>query len=51
MRLDSDRSNALFTDARNPLGTGLNNSQNGWYVGARLDLAMSKNTWGKMNGT
>ncbi len=23
MRLDSDRSNALFTDARNPLGAGL----------------------------
>jgi hypothetical protein len=51
MRLDSDRSNALFTDARNPLGAGLNNSQNGWYVGAWLDLAMSKNAWGMMNGT
>ena len=51
MRLDSDRSNALFTDARNPLGAGLNNSQNGWYVGAWLDLALSKNAWGMMNGT
>ncbi len=51
MRLESDRSNALFTDAGNPLGAGLNNSQNGWYVGAWLDLAMSKNAWGMMNGT
>src|SRR5512132_1782350 len=51
MRLDSDRSNALFTDARNPLGAGLNNSQNGWYVGAWLDLALSKNGWGMMDGT
>ena len=51
MRLDSDRSNSLFTDAGNPLGTGLNNSQNGWYVGAWLDLALSKDAWGMMNGT
>ncbi|WHZ24280.1 MAG: hypothetical protein OJF47_003392 [Nitrospira sp.] len=51
MRLDSDRADNLFTDARNPLGAGLNNSQNGWYVGAWLDLALSKNAWGMMNGT
>ena len=51
MRLDSDRSNSLFTDAGNPLGTGLNNSQNGWYDGAWLDLALSKDAWGMMNGT
>jgi hypothetical protein len=51
MRLDSDRSNSLFTDAGNPLGAGLNNSQTGWYVGAWLDLALSKNAWGMMNGT
>lgn len=51
MHLDSDRSNALFTDARNPLGAGLNDSQNGWYVGAWLDLALSKGSWGLMDNT
>ena len=51
MRLNSDRSDNLFTDARNPLGAGLNDNQNGWYVGAWLDLAMSKDAWGMMNGT
>ncbi|MFO0775338.1 MAG: hypothetical protein U0172_11810 [Nitrospiraceae bacterium] len=50
MRLDSDRANALFTDARNPLGAGLNNSNNGWYVGAWLDLVMSKDAWGMKEG-
>lgn len=38
MRLNSDRADNLFTDARNPLGAGLNDNQNGWYVGAWLDL-------------
>lgn len=42
VRLDSDRSNALFTGARNPLGAGTNDGQNGWYVGAWLDLVLSK---------
>lgn len=51
MRLDSDRSDALFTDARNPLGAGLNNSQNGWYVGAWLDQGLTKDAWGVMKGT
>lgn len=51
MRLNSDRADNLFTDARNPLGAGLNDNQNGWYVGAWLDLAMSKDAWGMMNGT
>src|SRR5690606_10968740 len=51
MRLNSDRADNLFTDARNPLGAGFNDNQNGWYVGAWLDLAMSKDAWGMMNGT
>ncbi|ALA60366.1 hypothetical protein [Nitrospira moscoviensis] len=51
MRLDSDRSNALFTDARNPLGEGLNNSQGGWYVGAWLDQGLTKDAWGLLKGT
>ncbi|MGC3973382.1 MAG: hypothetical protein QM771_03245 [Nitrospira sp.] len=51
MRLNSDRADNLFTDARNPLGAGLNNNQNGWYVGAWLDLAMSKDAWGMMDRT
>lgn len=51
MRLNSDRADNLFTDARNPLGAGLNDNQNGWYVGAWLDLALSKDAWGLMNGT
>ena len=51
MRLNSDRADNLFTDARNPLGAGLNDNQIGWYVGAWLDLALSKDTWGMMNKT
>jgi hypothetical protein len=50
MRLNSDRSNELFTDARNPLGIGRNDGQTGWYAGAWLDLVLSKDAWGMMKG-
>lgn len=49
LHLDSDRGNELFTDARNPLGAGLNDSQNGWYIGAWLDMLLTRDTWGMLN--
>jgi opacity protein-like surface antigen len=49
VHLDSDRGNELFTDANNVLGAGLNDSQNGWYIGAWLDMLLSKDAWGMIN--
>jgi opacity protein-like surface antigen len=51
IHLDSGRGNELWTDARNPLGAGLNDSQNGWYIGAWLDMLLSKDAWGMINDT
>ncbi len=50
MRLDSDRANEVFTDAQNATTLGRNDGQNGWYVGAWLDLVLSKDAWGMMKG-
>lgn len=49
MHLDSNRANELFTDARNPLGAGLNDSNNGWYIGASLDMLLTRDAWGMGN--
>ena len=45
----SDRSNEAFTDAFG--AAGLNDGENGYYVGAGLDLVLSKNLWGMVNST
>jgi hypothetical protein len=45
----SDRSGETFTDT---FGfTGTNNGQTGHYVGAALDLVLTKNVWGMMSDT
>lgn len=49
VRLDSGRGNELFTDVRG--AGGVNDSKNGWYVGAWLDHMLSKDAWGLMNDT
>lgn len=52
--LNSNRGSETFTDCGvlNTAGTcGRNNSDNGWYVGAGLDLVMSKDAWGAMSKT
>lgn len=49
VHLDSDRGNELFTDVHG--AGGLNNSQNGWYVGAWLDHVLTKDVWGMINDT
>lgn len=47
--LVNDRSNEVFTDV---FGfSGSNNKNNGYYVGAGLDLVLSKNLWGMMSDT
>jgi hypothetical protein len=43
----SDRSNEAFTDAFG--AGGFNDGENGYYVGAGLDLVLSKNLWGMMS--
>jgi len=45
----SDRSGEVFTDVFGAGGS--NDGQNGYYVGAGLDLVMSKNLWGMMSDT
>lgn len=45
----SDRSNEAFTDAFG--AGGINDGENGYYVGAGLDLVLTKNLWGMMSGT
>jgi len=45
----SDRSGEVFTDAFS--FTGSNSGQNGYYIGAGLDLVLSKNLWGMMSNT
>lgn len=57
MRLNSDRGNEIFTDTQSgttgPVLGGnrpLNDGQVGWYAGAWLDLGLSKDAWGLMQG-
>jgi len=50
-RLVQDRGNEIFTDVENTFGTGSsNNKNNGYYVGAGLDLVLSRDVWGMMSG-
>jgi len=46
----SDRSNEVFTDVFTNSGTK-NDGDTGYYVGAGLDLVLSKNLWGMMGKT
>jgi hypothetical protein len=51
---NSNRGSGFFTDCSALAVTstcGQNNSSTGWYVGAGLDLVLSKNTWGMMSKT
>ncbi len=45
----SDRSNEVFTDVYG--FSGENDGDNGYYVGAGLDLVLSKNLWGMASST
>jgi len=45
-----NRSNEIFTDTFGLNGSN-NDSDKGYYVGAGLDLVMSKNVWGMLPGT
>jgi hypothetical protein len=47
--MTSDRAGELFTDAGG--ATGRNDGKNGYYVGAGLDLVLSKDVWGMMSKT
>lgn len=50
--LTSNRQGEFFTDCGLAGGTcNQNDSNNGWYVGAGLDLVLSKNVWGGMEKT
>ena len=49
--LMSNRSNELFTDVHgSSLGTGSQTDKNGYYIGAGLDLMLSRDVWGLMKG-
>ena len=50
---NSNRGNEFFTDCgvAGANTCGQNNSSTGWYVGAGLDLVLSKNVWGEMDKT
>ena len=47
--MTSDRANELFTDVRG--AGGFNSGDRGYYVGAGLDLVLSKDVWGMMSKT
>lgn len=50
--LNSNRGNEFFTDCGLTSTTcGQNNDSTGWYVGAGLDLVLTKDVWGMMNKT
>jgi len=49
--LVNDRGNEIFTDVDGTFGTGSTNDKNsGYYVGAGLDLVLSRDAWGMMSG-
>jgi hypothetical protein len=49
---NSNRGGEFFTDCGLASNTcGQNNSSTGWYVGAGLDLVLSKDAWGMMSKT
>ena len=47
--LESDRANEVFTDTFGL--SGQNDGKNGYYIGAGLDLVLSKDVWGMMSNT
>ena len=47
--LTNDRSNEVFTDVFE--FSGSNDKNNGYYVGAGLDLVLSRNVWDLLPGT
>lgn len=47
----SDRSNEVFSDVQNAFGAGNATGDTGFYVGAGLDMVLSKDLWGMMSGT
>jgi hypothetical protein len=49
MRLNQDRGSQIFTDTLGAAGT--NDSNNGWFAGAALDMVLSKDVWGGMDKT
>jgi hypothetical protein len=49
-RMTSDRSGEVFTDVFGRNGIR-NDGQNGYHVGAGLDLVLSKDVWGMLNKT
>jgi opacity protein-like surface antigen len=52
--MNSNRGGEFFTDCSALSGNATcsqNNSSTGWYVGAGLDLVLSKNVWGGMDKT
>ncbi len=48
MNLNRDRGGQIFTDTNGV--TGVNGGNSGWYAGAWLDLGLSKDAWGLMQG-
>lgn len=50
--MNSNRSGAFFTDCGLVQSTcGQNDSSNGWYAGAGLDLVLSRDIWRMMSKT
>ena len=49
MNLDTDRSRQVFTDVN--ANTAKNGGNSGYYVGAGLDLLLTKDAWGLHQGT
>lgn len=47
----SDRSGETFSDVKNAFGAGNASGDTGFYVGAGLDLVLSKDLWGMMSST
>ncbi len=49
--LVNNRGNEIFTDVEETFGTGSSNNKNsGYYVGAGLDMVMTKDLWGMFPG-
>jgi opacity protein-like surface antigen len=46
LHLDSNRANEVFTDLGG--AGGLNDSNNGWYIGASLDMLLTRDAWEMM---
>jgi hypothetical protein len=50
--LVNDRGNEIFTDVQKTFGAGSSNDKNnGYYVGAGLDMLLTRDIWGMLPGT